>query len=239
MATTSSMIGTSFHTGSTTHLTTLVVIAAVTALLVIAIRRGISESHQACLRNLIGWGCITAWILNTGYWMMPERLELSQSLPLQFCNLANIFGALAILKAIRVFQGILYFWSSLCVWAFLTPTTTTGLTDPGFWIFWIYHSFILFALVYILSADHFRPSLRDLLQSALFTFSYVILLSVINACTGWNYGFLGNDVPGSPTPVALLGPYPIRILWMILIGTALFVLLWLPFRGYSTTRTRK
>ena len=33
MATTSSMIGTSFHTGSTIHLTTLVVIAAVTALL--------------------------------------------------------------------------------------------------------------------------------------------------------------------------------------------------------------
>ena len=232
------MICTNFHPGSLTHLTTLAVIAVATGLLVITIRRG-GAGPETFLRTLIGWGCIGAWVLNTGYWMLPERLDLSQSLPLQFCNLANIFGALAILKGSRMCQAVLYFWSALCAWAFLTPTTTTGPSDPGFWIFWIYHSFILFALVHILFADHFRPSRRDLLQSSLFTFSYVIILSALNACAGWNYGFLGNDVPGAPTPVALLGPYPVRIVWMVLIGATLFVLLWLPFRGYSTTRTRK
>ena len=130
------MICTNFHTGSLTHLTTLAVIAAVTGLLVITVRRRVA-GPETFLRTLIGWGCIGAWVLNTGYWMLPERFELSQSLPLQFCNLANIFGALAILKGSRIFQSVLYFWSALCAWAFLTPTTCflqLVFLWPGAWL---------------------------------------------------------------------------------------------------------
>ncbi len=233
------MILANFQTGNTTHLVTLAVIAVAAALLALAIRRESPESHQRLLRLFVGWGCVVAWILNTGYWMLPERFDLAKSLPLHFCNAANVFGALAILKGIRLFQGIIYFWTCLYLWAFLTPTLGEGPGNWGFWIFWIYHGFIIFALVHIYRSEHFRPSFRDLLHSSLFTLTYVILLSIIDAFTGWNYGFLGNNVPGAPTPVDLLGPYPIRILWMILIGAFLFLLLWIPFRNYSTTRTRK
>ncbi len=233
------ILSTSFQTGSTVHFMALAVIAATAVLIALASRHTGPNFPQGLLRRRVGWGCIAAWLLNTVYWMMPERFDPAESLPLHFCNAANILGALAVLRGIRLFQGLLYFWSCLCAWAFLTPTVEQGPGHWGFWIFWIYHSFIVFALIHVFRCDRYRPSFRDLLQSALFTLTCVVVLSILNALTGWNYGFLGNTVPGAPTPVDLLGPYPLRILWLILLGAFLFLLLWLPFRNYSTTRTRK
>ncbi|HCQ39247.1 MAG TPA: TIGR02206 family membrane protein [Verrucomicrobiales bacterium] len=233
------MLIANFQTGSATHLITLAVIAVLTATLTMVARQARSTPGRALLRNLIGWGSLAAGILNTVYWTLPSRFDPSQSLPLHFCNLATFIGALAVLRNSRLLKGVLYFWSGLCVWAFLTPTIDSGLWEPGFWIFWLYHSFILFTLVVVLLIDKFRPTLQDLLNSATFSLRLVVCLFILNATTGWNYGFLGDDVPGAPTPVALLGGYPLRILWMILLGSGIFILLWIPCRNYSTTRTRK
>ena len=228
-----------FHAGNAQHISTLTVIAAAAAGVILAARRFTAEQHRRALKLFVGWGCIAFWILNTAYWMSPAHFDLGSSLPIHFCNVANIFGALAILRGMRLFQGVIYFWSGLYIWAFITPTVGYGPESWGYWVFWIYHSFILFALAYLVFIDRFRPTFRDLLQSSLFTLGYVFFLAIIDAIAGWNYGFLGNDVPGAATPVALLGPYPLRILWMILIGAVIFLLLWLPFRRYSPTRTRK
>lgn len=51
----------------------------------------------------------------------------------------------------------------------------------------------------------------------------------LNAITGWNYGFVGAGKPGQPSPIDVLGPYPLRVLWMILIGALLFLFLLLPW----------
>jgi uncharacterized membrane protein YwaF len=74
----------------------------------------------------------------------------------------------------------------------------------------------------------------------------VFLLSLVDRIFGWNYGFLGEATPDVPTPVDMLGPYPLRIVWMILIGAMTFVLMWLPFAAkrrrhppQSTTTMRK
>jgi hypothetical integral membrane protein (TIGR02206 family) len=233
------MLIANFQTGSATHLITLAVIGILTAALAVAAGQTEGEPNRFLLRNLIGWGSLIAGLLNTAYWMFPSRFDLSQSLPLHLCNLANFIGALAVLRETRLFKGLLYFWSGLCLWAFLTPTLDAGAGEPGFWIFWLYHSFIPFTLVIVVREDRFRPSLRDLQSSITFSLGLVVCLFVINAITGWNYGFLGDDIPGVPTPVSLLGDYPFRILWMIILGVGIFILLWLPCRNYSTTRTRK
>ena len=233
------MLLASFSTGSATHLITLAVITGLIVVLVVVTHPSTSDSRRAIVGNLVGWGSLAAGILNTAYWMSPPRFDPSQSLPLHFCNLANFIGALAVLKGHRLFQGVLYFWSGLCLWAFLTPTVRTGPDQPDFWIFWLYHGFIALTLVYVLRVARFKPSFRDLMRSTRFTLILVACLFTINAVTGWNYGFLGNDIPGAPTPVDLLGRYPLRVLWMILIGAAVFALLWLPHWNSSTTRTRK
>lgn len=218
-----------FETWSLLHLVTLIFCLGCTATPPLVLRRHNADHHHLRVRRLIGWGCLLAWILNTIYWLWPSRFSWEDSLPFHFCNFANLLGALAILKGIRLFQAVIFFWSALYVWAFLTPTVGFGPAYLGFWIFWFYHTFIAMALVHTLVVDRFRPTFRDLLHSAGFTLFCVLILAIINALGGWNYGFVGNDVPGAPTPVDVLGPYPLRILWMVLIGATAFTLLWLPF----------
>ena len=222
------MLAADFQTLSTVHLLTLAVCVGMGTAAPVLARRG-DERRRLLLRRIVGWGCLVVWVINTGYWMMPDRFRWDGSLPIHFCNVANIFGALAILRGMRLFQGVLYFWAGLYLWAFLTPTVAEGPDRPGFWVFWIYHLFIALAFVHIVFIDRFRPTFRDLLHASAFTLCYVALLAIIDAIAGWNYGFLGNDIPENPTPVDVLGPYPLRILWMILLGAVVFLLLWLPY----------
>ncbi|NIP96980.1 MAG: YwaF family protein, partial [Akkermansiaceae bacterium] len=129
-----SMLPAEFHTWSPLHLVTLAVclgLAGATHLL--AHRSGTGQGRQR-LRFAVGWGCIAAWILNTGYWLMPVRFDPASSLPIHFCNVANLFGALAVLRRMRLFQGVIYFWIGLYSWAFLTPTVGVGPARMGFWV---------------------------------------------------------------------------------------------------------
>ena len=182
------------------------------------------------LRLIIGWGCVAVWIANTVLLMRPDRFHWSGSLPPHFCNLANLLGAIAVLQQKRLFQGILYFWAlGLCIWAFITPTLGEGPALIGYWIFWAYHLFIGLAVAFFLGADRFRPTWSDLTNASLFTLGYLAVLFALNLITGWNYGFVGPSTPSSPTPVDALGPYPWRVLWMALLGAAIFTALWLPW----------
>ena len=88
----------------------------------------------------------------------------------------------------------------------------------------------------MLCVDRFRPGWTDWRKSVIITLIYTILLSLLNYITGWNYGFLGPDVPSQPNLLEFLGPYPIRLLSMVFVGAFLFTLLMLPWRRPRANR---
>jgi hypothetical integral membrane protein (TIGR02206 family) len=220
-----------FQSGSPLHFVAAGTCFAIIAGMMLLGRISISRNDHDRFRAFVGWGCVVVWLLNTASWMTPERFSWERSLPLHVCNIANIFGAIAVLKRVRLFQGIIYFWAiGLCIWAFLTPTLDRGPAEFGFYIFWIYHLFIGLAVVHVLVIDGFRPSGRDCRNAIIFTLGYLGVLAVIDRMLDWNYGFVGPSTPAQKTPVDALGPYPLRLLWMALAGCAVFIILWLPWR---------
>lgn len=220
-----------FEIGSALHITSLLVCVAVAvATTSWAHRIRGNETASKKLRFYLGLGCLLSWMLNLGLWLLPSRFSWEESLPLQFCNLANLVSTVALWKKWRLAQSLLYFWAfGLSVWAFLTPSMTEGPALIDFWIFWIYHVFILMAAGYLMVIDRFRPSWKDFGISLAITLSYLGWLTVVNFFTGWNYGFAGRGMPAQPSPIDFLGPYPIRILWLGLIGSAVFALLMVPW----------
>ncbi len=220
-----------FHIGSVTHILTLLICG----LLAVALtwwgtKLRSNPPAQEKLRNAIALGCLGAWLLNSGFWLVPSRFSWDQALPLQFCNLANLVSALALWKKPRWAQSLLYFWAiGLSTWAFLTPSLAEGPALFGFWVFWIYHIFILFAVLWCLVIDRFRPEWKDFRLSLGITLGYLAFLFGLDRITGWNYGFAGEAKPLQPSPIDGLGPYPIRVLWLAMIGSAVFALLMVPF----------
>jgi hypothetical integral membrane protein (TIGR02206 family) len=220
-----------FQSGSTTHVTALVVCLSLIVTTLIASARSSGRTGQEAIRSFIGWGCLLVWTINASFWLFPERFEWARSLPLQICNLANLVGAMAVLKRHRLSQGILYFWAlGLCIWAVVTPTLDMGPAKLGFWIFWVYHLFIGLAAAFLLGAEKFRPDLSDLSKTIVFTLGYVAILFLVNWGFNWNYGFVGPTTPDVKTPVDALGPYPQRVFIMGLMGSLVFTALWLPWQ---------
>jgi uncharacterized membrane protein YwaF len=58
-----------------------------------------------------------------------------------------------------------------------------------------------------------------------------------------NYGYLGRSNPGQPTILDLLGPWPFRVVYMMLLGALAMTLLWIPWalaaRGARTESMRE
>lgn len=231
---------TTFTQGSTLHFLCLAACLALTLLTAALARRSNRMGRTATvIRNSIAAGCVLSWLLSSGYGFLPGEFSLDHSLPLHFCNLANLIGAVAVWYRLRTAQAIMYFWTfGLSLWAFLTPSLYVGPLDPWFWLFWLYHVFILISVIWILVADRFRPNWSDYGLSLVLTLIYMGMLAVLDYFTGWNYGFVGPSVPDQTTLLDFLGSYPIRLLWMAVVGSAIFVLLllpWLPWRPLRET----
>jgi hypothetical integral membrane protein (TIGR02206 family) len=226
--------GATFRTGSPLHGLCLLACAGIVAGFAILGRRARDPGDgrsRLRLRRFAGYGCLAAWLVNTAFWCLPGRFDWATSLPLQFCNLANLIGAAAVLGKGRFWKTILYFWTpTLCIWAFLTPVLRGGYGTVEFWIFWGYHLFIPLALAEVIVVQRYRPNGTDFRNAWIFTVAYMALLAIPDYHFGWNYGFVGPSAPDSPTLIDVLGPYPWRLLWMILIGTGLYLLVWLPWR---------
>jgi hypothetical integral membrane protein (TIGR02206 family) len=221
-----------FRTGSILHFACLIACGLMVLGLARIAKRHDSPDFRRRLRWFVAGGCLVFWLINTVYWMWPSRFHWAGSLPLHFCNLANLIGAIAVFGRSRLFKAVLYFWAfALCIWAFLTPVLSKGPARPEFWVFWGYHLFILLALVEVLVVQRFRPNWNDCRNVWLFTIVYTGILAILDYRLEWQYGFVGPSTPENPTLLDVLGPYPLRLLWMILIATALFGLLLLPWRG--------
>jgi hypothetical integral membrane protein (TIGR02206 family) len=222
-----------FTQGSLVHFLCLLGSILITAVFVFLVRwRQVHHEGRdpRAMRIFLVVGCLVAAFVGTGFGIVPGDFSWSHSLPLQFCNLGTLIAAWAVATRHRTAQGVLYFWTlALSSWAYLTPSLYVGPAHAWFWIFWGYHLFILIALAWVVCVDRFRPGWADWRKSVLITLIYTALLSLLNFATGWNYGFLGPDVPSQRNLLEFLGPYPIRLVWMVLIGAFLFTLLMIPW----------
>lgn len=221
----------SFAQGSIVHgFCLLVCLSGVLVTVRLARRLRDTASAARLLRHCLIAGCLVSWVLSNGYGLLGGRFSWSESLPLQFCNLANLLGAHALATRHRSSQSLMYFWSfALCIWAFLTPSLYVGPSHLWFWLFWLYHLCIPISTSWILVADRFQPTWRDWRISVISTLTYMAALAMLDAVTGWNYGFVGPSKPSQANLLDFLGPYPLRLVWMALIGTFLFLLLMLPW----------
>lgn len=219
-----------FINGSPLHgMCLLATVLLVIITVIFARRERLTSSPR--LRRFLVWCCVGTWLFNTAVLIHPAHFDAAASLPLHFCNLANLVAAVAIAKQSRTFQGLIVYWAfCLCIWAFLTPTLNHGPASLEFWAFWAYHAVIPVATAYVLVRDGFRPTWADFLRSLLWTLAYMAVLMIVDFFTGWNYGFVGNSVPDQKTLIDSLGPYPLRILWMALLGAMLFAILTVAFR---------
>jgi hypothetical integral membrane protein (TIGR02206 family) len=212
-----------FLPNSRLHLISVCVCAATIAALAWAGRR-LRSDRELMLRHALGIFGIVYWISYNIWWNRKGFVPAS-GLPLHICDLNGLIAPLALLTLNRWLRATLYFWTfALTTQAFIQPNLVHGPAAAIFWFFWMQHTLIVACAVYDLAVLRFRPEWPDL-RRACTAFPVNILL-------GSNYGFVGDPPPPERIPpfVAMLGPWPERVLVIVALAAIGFALLALPWQ---------
>ncbi|MDX2130491.1 MAG: TIGR02206 family membrane protein [Planctomycetota bacterium] len=224
---------TEFHPFGALHALAAGVAAGVMVLLVVAGRWAQRRGREDRVRA--GW--IGASVVVQGasavYYVVPPNLVPAESLPLHICDLAGWIAVAALATRWRIMRTLLYFWGiGLSTQAFFTPVLGDefGVASLRFWLFFGTHLQIVGSAVYDIAVLGYRPRMKDFLAGSMVTMGYVAVLIPLNMATGWNYAYVGQSKPENPTPIDLLGPWPLRLVWMALIVHGLFGVMTLAWR---------
>jgi len=178
-------------------------------------------------RRLWGAGIVVTQIATITWWLLPGNWDPGVSLPLHVCDLTVWVGALALLTPSRLAACIMYFWGiGLSSQAFFTPTLQEGAAQAQYWWFWIQHTQIVGVGLYVVIVDRFRPTLRDVGAITIASLAYLGLILAVNIPLELNYGYVGRAEPATETLIQRLGPWPLRLLWIVLIVEAVYLAMW-------------
>lgn len=219
------------------HLSVVLVSAALTAgACVIGRRLGPREPR---FRRVLGVIALAVWLAHSAWWLLPANFVWGRSLPIHLCDIGGAVAAWALLRPGPRVRALLYFWGLvLSAQGFITPVLTEGPAMVIFWFFWASHLTIVGSAIYDAVAAGHRPTAAMLRFSLGVSMIYLVATFMLNLATGWNYGYTGRPSAAQPTAVDFFGPWPWRVAVMALVGTAGFVLAWLPW-GVAEARTRR
>jgi hypothetical integral membrane protein (TIGR02206 family) len=219
-----------FQSFSLQHLVTVAGFAVLIALAIAGMRRVRDPARRRSLEVIVAAISATLWVAIVAWGFWPGRYDPSWSYPINICDLMALVVAVALVRPHRNSHALLYFWGlSLSMQAILTPDLTAGPHTLAFWIFWLMHALIVGGAAYILVVRRYRPTWRHCGFAIAMGWVWLVIVFGINVATGYNYGYIGNAMPSQPTIIDYLGPWPLRVLWMGLLGSAAMLLLQLPW----------
>lgn len=182
---------------------------------------------EPSMRRALGLFGVVWMAWTTVWWLMPGNFDAYESLPLHMCDVCMILGPVAWLTGWRWATTLVVHWGlGLTTQAFATPHLDAGLAEIDYWMFFVGHSLILLAALYPVVVLGYRPRGRDLLLVLGAGLAFVALVTPVNLALDVNYGYVGNAKPSSPTVIDALGPWPGRVLWIVLLGNGMVAMVW-------------
>ena len=211
------------------HITMLLLITAVSAALLIWVRRTERQTVDRVLR-------IAGWVLlaNSIFWILwgftPWAWSLQESLPLHLSDFLRFVLPIALITQARWSVVLAFFWGlTLNLQSVLTPDLTYSLWPAmEFFQYWVAHGAGIVVPVVLTWGLGFRPTWKGYLFALASTYTWAAVAFTINAWTGANYGYL-NRAPEGPSALDLMGPWPTYILWEVILVAIVWAVITLPF----------
>jgi hypothetical integral membrane protein (TIGR02206 family) len=227
------------------HAVVLVVAALVTIVLVRRRRALEGTPGAGRMDRVLAYVGLANWVLYQGYgvyrvidaWGTPDagKYTIEYALPLQICDIASLLAPLMWLtppvRRRRWISVLVYFWGlGLSSQAFITPIVRSGPATLEFWFFFIAHWMIVGGALYETFGRGFRPTWRDFRFATIVSLGYFAVVFPLDLLTGYNIGFLGEPDAADPkTLVDALGPWPLRTVWIAVIGIVAMAVAMVPW----------
>jgi hypothetical integral membrane protein (TIGR02206 family) len=214
---------------SVAHLAALGVTAAVALAVIAAAWHG---PGSWAVRFARGLGLLLAVDIVAYHTVQISRDSWSADfdLPFHLTDAAAIVAALALWRPHWMLLELTYFWGLTgSLLAILTPDLNRTFPDFFYFNYFVSHSGVVVAAVFLVAATGFAPRPGAVGRTFLATAALAAVAALANVLTGANYMFLAER-PSSPSPLDLMGPWPWYIASAALVALALFSFLDAPFR---------
>lgn len=186
-----------------------------------------------CRRGLAGI-LISAAI---GGWIYATSLGY-RVIPLNFCDLALFAGVYGLLTLHRGACHLVYFWGLAgSLQALLTPDLHIGFPSFRCLQFFVSHTGIVVAAIYLAVSGRVKPSGLSLLRIWLLSNLYLVAVGCINWVTGANFGYL-SEKPSHPSMLDYMGDWPYYLISIEVVGTLLLLVLYWPVADRGSVSIR-
>lgn len=233
------------------HWAALALIGALSAALVVWLRRSQETPRGAAVRGGVCAALALLLVLAAGFEQLYEfragAWSVATSLPLHLCDIGLVCTAAALAAyagrrgtdssgarrdgpARRQFLFELsYYWGlGGTSQALLTPDVAVGFPRGECLNFFIMHGTIVVAVLVLTFGLRLRPRPASLPRVWLVTFLLAAAVYVVNWALDANYMFLTRP-PDQPSLLDWFGPYPGALVPLVGVGTAILVLCYLPW----------
>jgi hypothetical integral membrane protein (TIGR02206 family) len=164
------------------------------------------------------------WNLYWGHWTVQTML------PLHICSiLIWLAGFMLIFKVRQIYEFVYFIGIGGAMQALLTPDA--GIYGfPHYRIFqtMISHGLLITSGIYMTTVEGFRPTWKSFWRVVIGVNIYAAVIFPINLFLGTDFLFI-NGKPATASILDFLPPWPYYLVYMELIGLAVFLLLYLPF----------
>ncbi|EQA35439.1 TIGR02206 family protein [Leptospira inadai serovar Lyme str. 10] len=182
---------------------------------------------------LLNYIVYIAYRIDLGYW------EIRYDLPMEFCDWSLFVTCIALFTRNRMMAELSYFWVIAgSINGVVTPDLQVSFPHPYFFIFFIAHSGLVIGALYAVFGLRLYPRKWAVPRVILLSQLYFLSALLIDFSFKANYGYL-MEKPGSSSLIDHLGPWPVYLVNMQLIGSALFCILYLPFYFKNKTNETK
>lgn len=151
------------------------------------------------------------------------------SLPLHLCGITSIICIIMLIRESYGLFEVMYFWSFIgSPFAMFLPDLNASYLSITFWAFMISHSMNIIAVVYMMIAYKYRPTMESMKKAFIFTNLYMISIAGFNYITGsqYYYFYLCKDpTPGFVNPFKTITSWP-QIIFLLEIITIIMLLLY-------------
>jgi hypothetical integral membrane protein (TIGR02206 family) len=228
----------SFVLFGTAHLVAIALAFAVPLALSVATALSRNAAFERQVRAVLAALLIGTWIL--WYWLLYKRAWFAPGniLPMHLCDWAAILTIVTLIRPNQRSYELAYFWAlGGTLQALLTPDLRYGFPDMRFDVFFLFHSGIVAAVLYLTFGSRWRPWPSSLPRVMLWSLVYLAAALSVNALLKTNFGYLSAKPPG-PSLFDALAPWPWYIGELAVLGLASILLYYTPFYLADRRRAR-
>lgn len=207
------------------HLTVLLLTAAASVLLVMAVRRWRAGPFHLAVRIVLALTLLVPTVVFLVQASRRRDLQWWDFAPLQLCDMAIFVAVFALVTRHALAAEVLYFWAGAgTLVAMISPDLAYAFPAWEFVFFFGLHAAVVLSAAVLTFGFDRRPRPRAAWRVFLLTNAYAAVVGLVNVLTGSNFMYL-RAKPNTPSILDWFGPWPYYLLGAEVLALVLFLAL--------------